>query len=147
MAQVFGLYKIPTGMRIPGEWFDSVVDAIDYLYKKSLEHDKTLDCIEAYMGLLAYYARTTAAGKGIKTRVVSVGTSPVPLYVDELDVRKIIIKVPSDALYAVYLGDSESQDFVLEKGEQVTLRVKTTKNIYLKATGQQNVFALFELAE
>jgi len=175
MASVFGLFKVPFGMRIPKTWFDGIVDAIDFLYYGYLQHQQELDCIEGKLDLLIYYAyqedtylklikqeleniekkldtqnhylRFISAGKGIKTIIKTVTTSPTPLFLDELEVKRIIIKVPTTALYVVYIGDSESQDFPLFAGEKEELEVKDPSKIYVRAEGEEKIFALFELAQ
>jgi len=138
-----GLWKPQPLEVIPPEWVWGVVDALDWLY---MYHNELRDCVEKELAKANYYLRLISAGKGIKTVIKTAKTTAEPLYVDELTCRRVIIKVPTDALYMIYIGDSQSQDFMLKAGEQIELFVKDPRQIYIKSTGTQNVFLLFELA-
>lgn len=106
-----------------------------------------LQGIESKLDLQNEYLRLIAPAKGVLTITKTVTPTPTPLYVDELTVRRIVVKVPVDALYLIYIGDASTQEFVLEKGEKLELYVKNPKNVYVKSTGEQKIFLLFELAQ
>lgn len=133
---------------------ETKLDKLDLLLLYAYSQDTTLKSIESKVDeiktktdLLVHYARFTSAGKGIKTITVLVTPTAKPLFVDELEIRRLIIKVPVDALYMVYVGDATSQEFPLSKGEQLELYVKSPKEVYVRSTGEQKIFALFELAQ
>jgi len=137
---------------------DQLEDCIEYYfgifneYLRLIKEDTSVirsktEKIESKLQITNEYLRLITVGKGIKTLTKTVTTSPSPLYVDELTCRRIVVKVPSDALYLIYVGDSESQDFVLQKGEQIELFVKDPRQVYVKSTGEQKIWLLFELAQ
>ena len=124
--------------------------ANQYLAQISTKLDQIevkLDNIQSKLDLSNHYLRFISSGKGIITVTKTVTTTPTPLYVDELQVRRIVIKVPTDALYMVYIGDEKSQEFPLEKGEKQELYVKDPRKVYIRAEGEVKVFLLFELAQ
>jgi len=145
-----GLWKVPYGRIIPADWVWGVVDCLDALYyyhtQFETETRETLDCIEKKLDVTNEYLRLIAPGRGVVTIVKTVTPSPTPLYTDELTIRRLIVKVPSDALYLIYIGNSTSQEFIVEKGERLELFVKDPRQVYAKATGEQKIFLLFELA-
>lgn len=102
--------------------------------------------VERITDLIKFYTALQAPGKGVLTIVVTATTEPKPLYVDELKVRRIIIRVPEDALYLVYIGNADRQDFPLQPAEKLELHVTNPKEVYVRALGEQKIFALFELA-
>jgi len=97
--------------------------------------------------LIKHYLRFIAPGQKARSAIITVDTTPKPLFIDELSCRRIILRVPQDALYVIYIGDANSQDFPLFAGEKQELYVKNPKEVYVRATGSQKIFALFELAQ
>jgi len=145
-----GLWKPAVGDIVPAEWVWTVVDALDWLYQyqgaTSAEVQELKDCIEKKLDITNEYLRFLTAGKGIISITKTFTTSPEPLYVDELQVRRIVIKVPSTALYTLYIGDENTQEFPIFAGESQDLFVKDPSKVYAKSNGEVKVFLLFELA-
>jgi len=135
------------GVVIPPEWYEGVVEGLDRLWSCYLKHQDKLDCIERSMDILCHYARFISAGRGIYTITIIANTTPRPLFMDEMEVRRIVIKVPSTATQDVFIGDEKAQEFMLSAGEKEEVFVKDPRKVYIKATGSQKVFALFELAQ
>jgi len=134
--------------------FDCIEKKLDtanlYLYRiYTIVREVKQDTAEIKQGISISneYLRLIAPGKGIITLVKTVTPTPSPLYVDELTVRRILIKIPTDALYLIYIGNKESQDFILEKGEKLELNVTKPSQVYVRSTGEQKIFLLFELAQ
>ena len=120
---------------------------------KSIESDVSLiksykqDELSKLRTLVEHYVRFISSGKGVKSAIITATQSPIPLFVDEMEVRRIILKVPTTALYVVYIGDNLYQDFPLFKGEQIELNVKDPSKVYIRSEYEEKVFALFELAQ
>jgi len=106
-----------------------------------------LDDVKSKLDVQNEYLRLIAPARGILTITKTVTPTPAPLFIDELQVRRIIVKVPVDALYLVYIGDANTQEFVIDKGEKLELFVKDPRTVYVKSTGDQAIFLLFELAQ
>mgnify|MGYP000209185322 CR=1 FL=1 len=75
---------------------------------------------------------------------VSVGTSPIPLSDVDMVVKKIHVKVPTWALYLVYIGSSSKQDFILEKGDKEVLDIPNPKKVYVRSLGNVTIFVMVE---
>jgi len=146
-----GLWKPQFGEIIPVEWYSTVVDALDVLYAYSsgltTQLDDLRNTIETKLDLANHYLRFISAGRGIMTIEKTVTTSPTPLFVDELQVRRIVIKVPATALYGVWIGDSNYQQFFIDVGEKEELFVKDPRTVYIRADGETKVWLLFELVQ
>lgn len=82
---------------------------------------------------------------GLQTQRLLVGTTPVPLSDVDMVVKRIHIKVPSWALYLVYVGDATRQEFVLEPKDKEVFEVENPKNVYVRSLGNVEVFIAFEV--
>jgi len=136
-VQVFELWKPEFGEIIPPQWFWKVVDALGYLYLWLLNFR------EDVMSVLNLIAPATE----IKTIEKTVGTTPEPLYTDELTCHRIIIQSPPDNIYCIYVGDANVQALVLRPSERLTLQVRSPSKVYVRSEAQARVIALFEVVK
>ena len=120
------------GVVIPPEWYEGVVEGLDRLWSCYLEHQDKLDCIERSMDILCHYARFISAGRGIYTITIIANTTPRPLFMDEMEVRRIVIKVPSTATQDVFIGDEKAQEFMLSAGEKEEVLINKDECIMKK---------------
>ena len=91
----------------------------------------------------AIYANTQRP-QSIETKMLTVGTSPVPLSDVDMVVRRIHVKVPRNSPSIVYLGSSEKQDYILEPGDLDVFEVQNPRNIYVRSLGQATIYVAFE---
>ncbi|RLC73334.1 MAG: hypothetical protein DRI26_01045 [Chloroflexi bacterium] len=80
----------------------------------------------------------------LETYTLNVSVTPVPLSDVDKFVKRIHIKVPSWALYLVYLGDSTKQDFVLEPKEKEVLEIDNPKKVYVRSLGNVTIYVMLE---
>ena len=59
----------------------------------------------------------TSQPETLVPRRLTVGVTPIPLSDVDLAVKRIHVKVPSFSPYFVYLGDENTQDYILEPGD------------------------------
>jgi len=81
----------------------------------------------------------------LQTQRLIVGTSPVPLSDVDMTVKRIHIKVPSWALYLIYIGNSSSQEFILEPRDKETLELENPRKVYVRSLGNVEIFVAFEV--
>ena len=86
----------------------------------------------------------TARPSGVTTKRLDVGTTPVPLSDVDIIVKRIHVKVPRFTPYFIYLGSSDSQDYILEPGDIDVLEVQNPRNVYVRSLGQATIFIMFE---
>jgi len=111
----------------PMEW-NAVVDGLDLLKQY------TDDCI-------AECKQPTKLDTATKT----VSTTPIPLSDIDLYVKRIHIKLPSWALYLLYVGSDTKQDYILEPGDSIPLEIDNAKKVYVRSTGDVTITILYEL--
>lgn len=101
------------------------------------------------MSTLEFYLAHIAPARKIKTIVKLVTQIPEPLYPEEIDLRRILMKVAETPLTVVYFGDYTDvlywKGFPLKSGQQVEIYVRSPKEVYLRSLKDVNVFALFEM--
>ena len=124
----------------PEEW-NAVVDALDILYMYCADLRTKYDCVEGYLQLIYDLVKPPI---NIETFRLLVGTEPVPLSDVDKIVKRIHIKVPSWAMYLVYIGDLYKQDFVLEPRDQITLEISNPRKVYVRSLGNVEVFVALE---
>ena len=81
----------------------------------------------------------------LQTQRLIVGTTPVPLSDVDLTVKRIHIKVPSWALYLVYVGNASKQDYVLEPKDKEVFEVENPRLVYVRSLGNVEIFVVFEV--
>lgn len=86
----------------------------------------------------------TAPPEYLETYRLAVTSTPTPLSEVSKVVKAIHIKVPSWALYLLYLGNSTTQDFILEPKDILTLRQKDPSKVYVRSLGNVTVFIVLE---
>ena len=107
--------------------------------------NKNVQNIQSALKLTNYYIVFLAPARSIKTIEKIVTAVPEPLFVDQLTVKRVIIKADRTNLYTIFIGNSSGQYFPLLAGEQLELNVSNVADIYLRSEGQSKVFALFEI--
>ena len=126
------------------EW-NRVVDALDILYgyvsNINVELSGLEEKIDRYYGALFEEVKRPSS---IDVLVKSVGVTPVPLSDVDRIVKRIHVKSPSWNLYLSYIGDSASQDFVVEPGDAHTLEIKNPKTVYVRSLGDVTIYVLLE---
>jgi len=80
----------------------------------------------------------------LKTQRLIVGSTPVPLSTVDLLVKRIHIKVPSWAMYLVYVGDENEQEFILEPSDKEVFEVENPRKVYVRSLGNVEIFIAFE---
>jgi len=129
------------------EW-NKVVDGLDILYGYVSSLNAQLDCIEAkidqyYLEIKKELAELKQP-ESVETYSKSIGATPVPLSDVDKTVKRIHVKVPSWALYIVYLGDATAQDFVLEGGDEIDMEVKNPRSVYVRSLGNVTIYVMLE---
>ena len=108
-----------------------------------------LEKIEKEITLTRIYSQETSKwikpASGIISFIKTVYITATPLYPDELDVKRIICRIPSNTTAVIYMGNETSQYFPLFAGEKIELQVQKPNKVYVRATEQVNIFCLFEL--
>ncbi|RLJ03375.1 MAG: hypothetical protein DRP11_00890 [Candidatus Aenigmatarchaeota archaeon] len=114
------------------------------LYAFIDEAKQDISLIQTYLCEIRKYVKPAI---GVKSLRLAVSTSPMPLYADELHVKRILLKMPKVTTAVLYVGNSTSQDFPLFEGDELELKVEDPRKVYVKSTEDVNVFCLFELIE
>jgi len=108
-----------------------------------------IETIEQEVSLIKEYTKESAKwskpASGILSIVKTVTTLATPLYPEELDVKRILCRIPSNTTAVIYMGDKQNQYFPLFAGEKIELNVRSPKNVYVKATEEVNIYCLFEV--
>jgi len=150
----------------PDEW-NRVVDSLDILYGYVANLDARLTTVENKVDKMSteieqYYLEVkreledlsskveeiyleTVRPSGLETYRKAISVTPVPLSDVDKEVKKIHVKVPSWALYLVYLGDSSSQEFILEPGDVEDLTIRNPKLVYVRSLGNVEIFVALEV--
>ena len=80
----------------------------------------------------------------LDTKMLTVGTTPIPLSDVDMAVKRIHVKVPRSSPSIVYLGSSDKQDYVLEPGDIDVFEVRNPRSIYVRSLGQATIYVAFE---
>lgn len=143
------LYDYSTTQRVRLDQLEQRVEAY-YLECKN-EIAQLEDCIEKYyievkreLTEIEKKLETIQPPTSIETYSLNVTTLPVPLSQVDRVVKRIHIKVPSWAMYIVYLGSADKQDFILEPGDKEVLEVQNPKNIYVRSLGNVTIHIALE---
>ncbi len=80
----------------------------------------------------------------LQTQRLLVGTTPVPLSDVDMIVKRIHIKVPSSALYLVYVGDQNTQEYILEPGDNDVFEIENPRNVYVRSLGNVEIHIALE---
>ena len=106
------------------------------------EAKKDIQLIQWYLYQIETWVKPAS---GVLSIVKTVYITATPLYPDELDVKRIICRIPSNTTAVIYMGNETSQYFPLFAGEKIELQVQKPNKVYVRATEQVNIFCLFEL--
>ena len=127
---------------------DAKVD-IDTIYNAILDTKSAVEATRQEIDLVKLYIeeiyRATRRPVDIDTLRLLVGTTPIPLSDVDMVVKRIHVKVPSWALYLVYLGNASKQDFVLEPGDREVLEVQNPRRVYVRSLGNVEIFVALEV--
>ncbi|RLF08429.1 MAG: hypothetical protein DRJ60_00420 [Thermoprotei archaeon] len=111
---------------------------------KIITVEEKTDFIKKYIQDVYFQTRLPT---GVVTYWLDVGVTPIPLSDIDRYVKKIHIKVPSWALYFVYLGNKDKQDFILEAGDKETLEFPNPKQVYVRSLGNVVISVMLEQVE
>jgi hypothetical protein len=129
-------------------FIDEAKADIDNIYDTLLGVKALVETVSSELDLIRLYVEqiylNTLRPTSIETYRLTVGATPVPLSDVDKVVKRIHVKVPSWALYLVYLGDANKQDFILEPGERETLEVSNPRLVYVRSLGTVEVFVMLE---
>ena len=130
-------------------FIDEAKTDIDSIYNAVLDTKALVETVKDELDLVRLYVeevyRATRRPVDIETLRLLVGSTPVPLSSVDREVRRIHIKVPSWALYLVYLGSETKQDYVLEPGDKEVLEVSNPRRVYVRSLGNVEIFVAFEV--
>jgi len=106
--------------------------------------EEKADFIKKYIQDIYFQTRLPTA---VVTYWLDVGTTPIPLSNIDRYVKKIHVKVPSWALYLVYIGNSQEQNFILEAGDKEAFDFPNPKQVYVRSLGNVTISVMLEQVE
>ena len=110
--------------------------------KYYLELESKLDYLKQKVKeIYSFTSRPTS----LETYRLNVSVTPIPLSDVDKYVKRIHVKVPSTALYLVYLGDSTKQDFILEPSDKEVLEIHNPRLVYVRSLGNVTIFVMLEI--
>ena len=76
--------------------------------------------------------RTANAWDGLRSGTQTATTTPTPLATRHLPIMEVIVQNDPDGQTAVFVGDRRSQNYQLNSGANVTVRVNDLSLVYVR---------------
>lgn len=129
-------------------FIDEAKTDIDAIYSIVVDTDTRLQRVQETLDLLRLYVeeiymQTRRPETLLPIRLV-VGTAPIPLSDVDRVVKRIHVKVPGDSPYFIYLGNENTQDYILEPGDIDVFEITNPRKIYVRSLGEATIFIAFE---